>query len=648
MKTKFTTFIIALLLMFGGSVQAQQRGDVMWAREVPTSQPFKLDGNLTETQWSKAETLTLKYGQNAPGPTSGWFIEEAGTNVSSPSDPLEATVKFLIQGNQLWLGFDVNDNSIGGQSGLWAVDGILMAVRSRIQAGDNNPHYFGSQTWEHIYSWWLPKGAAGGDIGAMPRFHGAWGADDNSLRTAEAQEAWNAATVIKGKGKTNDDSGDPDVGYTVEMRVDLAKMGYDRSVGGRDFVELSLGIEDTDYRWPKDDGKYIATRTWWQGRWGNTFSPGAARIYFDPAVTVNTTTALPVVKPSFVVPNGKNEATPTIDGKLTEAAWTKFVSKVKLKQGDLALAKTLPEGSFNSSGWWTPDVNGGPPQIIDPSTATFKWFFKDNMLYLGMDVDDQAVSTDLGDELNDGVRFTINTRGTSTNYDNTLHVPKPYQFLFTVGKDGKIVLGQDLTDFLTKNPGAVTAAMSLKGASTISNAADVDTGYQFEIAIDLTKLGYPADRGDGGLFLSATYFDGDLLQDKTKSYGTRIWWTRERDAGAYLYGYMDPNITVGTAIENIAEEIPSSIELQGNYPNPFNPSTTIRYVLPMTGKVAVEVFDILGRNLYQLDLGTQNQGQNEFQFNASGLSSGMYFYRVTLNGISGKVQSKSGNLVLMK
>jgi hypothetical protein len=111
---------------------------------------------------------------------------------------------------------------------------------------------------------------------------------------------------------------------------------------------------------------------------------------------------------------------------------------------------------------------------------------------------------------------------------------------------------------------------------------------------------------------------------------------------------MDPNITVGTAIENIAEEIPSSIELQGNYPNPFNPSTTIRYVLPMTGKVAVEVFDILGRNLYQLDLGTQNQGQNEFQFNASGLSSGMYFYRVTLNGISGKVQSKSGNLVLMK
>ena len=76
------------------------------------------------------------------------------------------------------------------------------------------------------------------------------------------------------------------------------------------------------------------------------------------------------------------------------------------------------------------------------------------------------------------------------------------------------------------------------------------------------------------------------------------------------------------------DERPEGISLSQNYPNPFNPGTMIRYQLPATSDVQLEVFDVLGRKVATLENGLVQAGTHEVFFDASGLSSGIYIYRL--------------------
>ena len=78
-----------------------------------------------------------------------------------------------------------------------------------------------------------------------------------------------------------------------------------------------------------------------------------------------------------------------------------------------------------------------------------------------------------------------------------------------------------------------------------------------------------------------------------------------------------------------AAELPDAFALQGNYPNPFNPSTTIVFDLPEDADVSVEVFDLLGRKVFALPKRAMTAGaQQKMHVDASMLASGVYLYRV--------------------
>jgi hypothetical protein len=74
---------------------------------------------------------------------------------------------------------------------------------------------------------------------------------------------------------------------------------------------------------------------------------------------------------------------------------------------------------------------------------------------------------------------------------------------------------------------------------------------------------------------------------------------------------------------------PPAFRLQQNYPNPFNPVTTVKYQLPAAGDVTLVVYDLLGREVAVLVKERKTAGSYQATFNAAGLASGMYIYRLT-------------------
>jgi hypothetical protein len=82
-------------------------------------------------------------------------------------------------------------------------------------------------------------------------------------------------------------------------------------------------------------------------------------------------------------------------------------------------------------------------------------------------------------------------------------------------------------------------------------------------------------------------------------------------------------------VVNIENPALSDYKLCGNYPNPFNPTTTIKYSLPFQSKIKIALYDILGNKVENLYNGEQDSGIHYLLLHAKDLSSGVYF--VTMN-----------------
>jgi hypothetical protein len=123
--------------------------------------------------------------------------------------------------------------------------------------------------------------------------------------------------------------------------------------------------------------------------------------------------------------------------------------------------------------------------------------------------------------------------------------------------------------------------------------------------------------------------------------GRYDWWALgivekgDNDDWGVFYGHdnaLHPTCTVmyviQVGIDETSPSLPTAYRLEQNYPNPFNPSTTIRYELPKTSEVRLGVYDMLGHEVSVLEDERRDAGIHEVRFDASGLSSGVYMYRL--------------------
>ena len=176
------------------------------------------------------------------------------------------------------------------------------------------------------------------------------------------------------------------------------------------------------------------------------------------------------------------------------------------------------------------------------------------------------------------------------------------------------------------SPDSIYSYLRISGEN---KALMIDNFYNKEIS---TVINIPA--GALNLNPSETWYANDLINGSSQKVDPASLSSYSVDLGAYEAKIIIfSNSSYTDAAE--AESVPSAYNLEQNFPNPFNPSTSIRYAIPLASSVRIVVYNILGQAVGSLFDNIQNAGMHEITWNASGFASGVYFYTIEASPLSG-------------
>ncbi|MGA9406616.1 MAG: YCF48-related protein, partial [Bacteroidota bacterium] len=196
------------------------------------------------------------------------------------------------------------------------------------------------------------------------------------------------------------------------------------------------------------------------------------------------------------------------------------------------------------------------------------------------------------------------------------------------------ILGDGGTILKTTDGGATWKVQPSPGTS-LNAFKFLDTGEGW-VAADSGKIFKTVDGGNTWLSQNSGVQSSLTSVDFTD----RLHGVAVGGSGVVL---VTKNGGVTAVSERTIASVPGSPTLQQNYPNPFNPSTTINYSLPANSRVVLKVYDLLGREVRTLVDEKQNAGYHNVTFQAAGLPSGVYFYRLQAG-----TYSETKKLLLLK
>jgi endo-1,4-beta-xylanase len=166
------------------------------------------------------------------------------------------------------------------------------------------------------------------------------------------------------------------------------------------------------------------------------------------------------------------------------------------------------------------------------------------------------------------------------------------------------------------------------------------------------RLRVATDNGFAAIVCDTTLADTTVTFSTPLGSNTTYFWqvNASSPAGTSQYSTTAFFVTgLADAVDDKRGGIPKWFGLSQNYPNPFNPSTTIQYDLPVTSHVTLTIHDLLGRVVTTLVDQVQPADRHSVQWNASAISSGVYFYHLNVrSGDGSKTFSSVKKLLLMK
>jgi len=242
--------------------------------------------------------------------------------------------------------------------------------------------------------------------------------------------------------------------------------------------------------------------------------------------------------------------------------------------------------------------------------AQWKGMFDNDNLYLLVEVTDGAKINDSGTSWweDDGIEVFIDgDNSKNTSYDGV----NDFQYGFR-WDDGTINLGNNSLNNITNvlfSTYSTSVGYNIEVSvpwSTIGVSAETIDEIGFDVAVD------DDDNGGGRECAVASIFTADNA------------WHNPSVLGSIPLD-RSTNIVGNEMNEKLS---PTEFRLEDNYPNPFNPETTINYILPKTAEVKLSIYDIKGNIVKNLVNCTQKAGHYSVTFQGNNLSSGIYFYRI--------------------
>lgn len=201
----------------------------------------------------------------------------------------------------------------------------------------------------------------------------------------------------------------------------------------------------------------------------------------------------------------------------------------------------------------------------------------------------------------------------------------------------------NLNTFNVLSPASLTrleVAYNMPGTQKFvwaSAGSDNSIKYKFKVRKIGTTLDYTYTSDNNGSDTAIT-LRKSFLDTLAQTMGTvgdsvraswRGWAYNGFDSSASANAFVITFVRTNVGINVVSSTVPEEYALENNYPNPFNPSTKIRFAIPATGNVELNIYDSKGSLVGKLVNQKLNAGVYEYDFNASNLPSGAYFYRLS-------------------
>jgi hypothetical protein len=194
------------------------------------------------------------------------------------------------------------------------------------------------------------------------------------------------------------------------------------------------------------------------------------------------------------------------------------------------------------------------------------------------------------------------------------------------------------TTTATNNPINLLSAMPVELVSFTSSVTENTAILKWVTATEINNAGFDVERtisGSKDLWREAGYVKGKGNSTSAISYEFK---DNNLAPGKYKYRLRQTDFNGNFQYYNLSGEVqigvPAKYDLSQNYPNPFNPMTKISYALPQDGFVTLKIYDVVGREVKTLVNEFKKASSYSIDFNASELTSGVYYYKLSSENFS--------------
>ncbi len=190
--------------------------------------------------------------------------------------------------------------------------------------------------------------------------------------------------------------------------------------------------------------------------------------------------------------------------------------------------------------------------------------------------------------------------------------------------------GYSIDNLAPSGPGNLVAEETTAGVAVAwDDPVDADFDY-FALYRSTTQGFDPSTTEPVAELTETSYTDQDVTIGTTYYYRLSAF-----DFSGNESAFSEEFSIVVTSVEDVPTElIPQDYALEQNYPNPFNPSTTIKFSLKEAGHVNMTIYNAIGEKVMEVIDGQMEAGHHDVTIRSEGLTSGLYFYRIRVNGFS--------------